>query len=138
MKLQRVGATAAYAYAAVDVVAGSDYATIIFALGLVALSTYRYGAVTGPELRARLASLTAAAAFGLVLVAGAIAHLTGLGAGSVLLLAYDLTVCLIAIGLAADLLVGALGAGCGDRPGGRSRGASRGRRAAQPAGPGAG
>jgi probable HAF family extracellular repeat protein len=63
-------------------------------------------AVTGPERRARLASFTAAVAFGLVLVAGAIAHLAGVGTGSVVLLAYDLTVCLIAIGLAADLLWG--------------------------------
>src|SRR5215475_4837107 len=88
------------------VVAGSDYATIIFALALVALSAYRYVAGTGPERRARLASLLAAVALGLVLVADSIARLAGVGADSVLLLAYDLTVCLIAIGLAADLLWG--------------------------------
>jgi signal transduction histidine kinase len=105
-RLQRVGTAVAYGYAAADVAAGSDYATIIFALGLVALSEHRYVAVTGPERRARLASFTAALAFGLVLVAGAIAHRAGVGTGSVVLLAYDLTVCLIAIGLAADLLWG--------------------------------
>jgi hypothetical protein len=49
------------------------YATIVFALGLVAMAAYRYAAVTGPERRARLASLTAAVAFGLVVV-GAIAR----------------------------------------------------------------
>jgi len=59
-RLQRVGAGAAYAYAAADVVAGSSYATIIFALGLVALSARRYVGATGTERRARLASLTAA------------------------------------------------------------------------------
>src|SRR5262249_55930544 len=53
-----------------------------------------------------LAPLTAAVALGLVLVADSIARLVGVGADSVLLLAYDLTVCLIAIGLAADLLWG--------------------------------
>src|SRR5215472_12440603 len=37
-RLQRVGAGAAYAYAAAEVVAANSYATIIFALGLVALS----------------------------------------------------------------------------------------------------
>ncbi len=37
-RVQRVGTVVAYGYAATDVVAGSDYATIIFALGLVALS----------------------------------------------------------------------------------------------------
>jgi signal transduction histidine kinase len=105
-RLQRVGTAAAYAYAAADVVAGSSYATIIYALGLVALSARRYVEVTGPERRARLASLTAAAAFGLVLVASAIARLAGAGTGSVVLLAYDLTVCLVAVGLAADLLWG--------------------------------
>jgi signal transduction histidine kinase len=105
-RLQRVGVAAAYAYAAADVVAGSNYATIIFALGLVALSARRYVEATGPERRARLASLIAAAAFGLVLVAGAIVRLAGVGSGFVVLLAYDLTVCLIAIGLFADLLWG--------------------------------
>jgi signal transduction histidine kinase len=105
-RLQQVGAAAAYGYAAVAVVAGSLYATVAFAVGVVALSVYRYVAVTGPERRARLAPLTAAVAFGLVLVAGAIARLVGVGADRVVLLAYDLTVCLIAIGLAADLLWG--------------------------------
>ena len=105
-RLQQVGALAAYGYAAVAVVAGSPYATVIFAFGLIALSAYRYVAVTGPERRARLAPLTAAVAFGLVLVADAIARLVGVGADRVVLLAYDLTVCLIAIGLAADLLWG--------------------------------
>src|SRR5215472_13782259 len=105
-RLQKVATVVAYGYAATEVVAGSDYATIIFALGLVALSAYRYVAVSGPGRRARLASLTAAVALGLVLVAEAIARLAGMGSGSVVLLVYDLTVCLIAIGLAADLLWG--------------------------------
>src|SRR6516162_6507968 len=105
-RLQRVGAAAAYVYAAADVVAGSSYATIIFALGLVALSARRYVSVTGTERRARLASLTAAAAFGLVLVAGAIVRLAGVGSDRAMLAWYDVTVCLIAIGLAADLFWG--------------------------------
>jgi hypothetical protein len=105
-RLQRVATVAAYGYAAVAVVAGSLYATVVFALGLVALSVYRYVAGTGPERRARLASLTAAVAFGLVMVAGAIARLPGVPGETVVLFAYDLTVCLIAIGLAADLLWG--------------------------------
>src|SRR5215472_13648913 len=105
-RLQRAGAGAGYAYAAVPVVAGNDYATVVFALGLVMLSAHRYVVATGPERRARLASLMAAVAFGLVLLAGAITRLAGVGGGSVALLAYDLTVCLIAVGLAADLLWG--------------------------------
>jgi signal transduction histidine kinase len=105
-RLQWVGVAAAYVYAAADVVAGSDYATIVFALGLVAGSARRYAEASGPERRARLASLTAAAAFGLVLVAGAIAGLAGAGSGHAILAWYDLTICFIAIGLAADLLWG--------------------------------
>jgi signal transduction histidine kinase len=105
-RLQQVAAVAAYGYAAVAVVAGSLYAAATFAVGVVALSAYRYVAVTGAERRARLAPLAAAVAFGLVLVAGALARLVGVGAGRGVLLAYDLTVCLIAIGLAADLLWG--------------------------------
>ena len=105
-RLQQVGTGVAYGYAAVAVVAGNPYATVAFALGVVALSAYRYVAGTGPDRRARLAPLTAAVALGLVLVAGAIARAAGVGADLVVLPAYDLTVCLIAIGLAADLLWG--------------------------------
>jgi signal transduction histidine kinase len=105
-RLQRVAVAAAYVYAAADVVAGRDVATIVFALGLVAVSARRYAEASGPERRARLASLIAAVAFGLVLVAGAIAGLAGAGSGYAVLALYDLTVCLIAVGLAADLLLG--------------------------------
>src|SRR5215470_7026952 len=105
-RLERVAVGAAYVYAAADSVAGNGYATVVFAVSLVALSARRYLAATGPQRRARLASVAAAAAFGLVLLLSAIARLAGVGAGSVLLLGYDLTVCLIAIGLSADLLWG--------------------------------
>src|SRR5499427_3875298 len=105
-RLQRVGTAAAYGYAAVAVVAGSLFGTVIFAVGLVAISAYRYVAVTGPERRARRTPLASAVAFGLVLVADAIAGLVGAGTDLVFLVAYDLIFCLIAIGLAADLLRG--------------------------------
>jgi signal transduction histidine kinase len=105
-RLERVAVGAAYVYAAADSVAGNSYATIVFAVGLVALSVRRYLAATGPQRRARLASVAAAAAFGLVLLLSAIARLAGVGAGPAMLLGYDLTVCLIAIGLSADLLWG--------------------------------
>ena len=105
-RLERVAVGAAYVYAAADSVAGNGYATIFFAVGLVALSVRRYLAATGPQRRARLASVAAAVAFGLVLLLSAIARLAGVGGGSVMLFGYDLTVCLIAIGLSADLLWG--------------------------------
>jgi signal transduction histidine kinase len=105
-RLQKVAVAGACAYAAAGVVAENNSATIIFALGLVAMSARRYVAATGPERRARRASLIAAAAFGLVLVAGAIVGLAGAGGGRAVLAWYDLTICLIGIGLAADLLLG--------------------------------
>jgi signal transduction histidine kinase len=105
-RLERVAVGAAYVYAAADVVAGNSYATIVFAVGLVALSARGYLAAAGPARRARFAPLAAAAAFGLVLVLSAIARLASAGAGWVVLLAYDLTVCLMAVGLSADMLWG--------------------------------
>jgi signal transduction histidine kinase len=105
-RLEVVAVGAAYVYAAADVVAGNSCATIFFAFGLVAVCTRRYMVATGPARRARLAALTGSVAFGLVLAAGAIARLAGVGADSVVLVAYDLTVCLIAVGLFADLLWG--------------------------------
>ena len=105
-RMERVAVGAAYVYAAVDTIAGNDYATIIFGVCLVVLSARRYLTTTGPLRRARLASLAAAAAFGLVLTVGAIARLAGVSTGSGMLLAYDLTVFLLAIGLFADLLWG--------------------------------
>src|SRR6516225_6576031 len=90
-RLERVAVGAAYVYAAIDSVAGDGYATIVFAVGLVALSVRRYLAVTGPQRRARLASVAAATAFGLILLLSAIARLAGVGAGSVMLLGYDFT-----------------------------------------------
>src|SRR5215471_16770962 len=56
-RLQWVGAGVAYVYAATAEVAGNDYATILFALGLAVLVAHRYSVATGPERRARLASL---------------------------------------------------------------------------------
>jgi len=106
-RLQRVGVGVAYAYAVAGVVAGNSYLTIVFALGLTAVAVRRYVTAAGPGRRARLASLLAAAAFGLVLVTDATWRLAGAGTGPVMLAWYDLTVCLIAAGLAADLLWGA-------------------------------
>jgi hypothetical protein len=59
-RLERVAVGAAYVYAAADVVAGNDYATIVFASGLVALAAHRCLAAGGAARRARLAALAAA------------------------------------------------------------------------------
>src|SRR5262249_35191911 len=77
-----------------------------FAVGLVVMAAGRYLGARGPERWGRLAPLVGAAAFGLVLVLDAAARRAGLGEGHVALLAYDLVVCGLAIGLFADLVGG--------------------------------
>ncbi len=105
-RLFRAAIVAAYAYAAIYPIARNDYATIAFALGLIALATRRYVVAGGPERRARLTALIAATAFGLVLVVGAAIRVAGIETDNALLWAYDAIVCLVAISLFADLLWG--------------------------------
>jgi signal transduction histidine kinase len=105
-RLDRAAVVTGYAYAAAYPVAGNDYATIAFALGLVALAARRYIVAGGPERRARASALAAAVPFGLVLALGAAARLADVGSESTVLWPYDLVVCLIAVGLFADLLWG--------------------------------
>src|SRR5215211_1157831 len=63
-RLDRAAIAAAYAYAAAYPVASDEYATIAFALGLVALSARRGVMAERPQRQARLASFTAATVFG--------------------------------------------------------------------------
>ncbi len=102
-RLFRAAIVAAYAYAATYPIARNDYATIAFALGLIALATRRYVVAGGPERRARLTALIAATAFGLVLVVGTATRFTEIDAGRPVLLVYDAIVFAIAIGLFVDL-----------------------------------
>jgi signal transduction histidine kinase len=105
-RLDRAAVGAAYVYAAAYPVADNDYATLAFAVGLVAFALGRYVVASGPERMARLAPLIAGTAFGLVIAFGAGTRLGGVGHGRAELLAYDLTVLLIAVALSADLLRG--------------------------------
>jgi signal transduction histidine kinase len=119
-RLERSAVVAAYIYAAAYPIAGNDYFTIAFALGLVALSWRRYAVAGGPEHRARLTSLIAATAFGFVLALGAVDRLAGLDTGRdvltsihvtalpsrAVLAAYEAVVVLVAVGLLVDLLWG--------------------------------
>ena len=104
--MERLFVGVGYGYAVAYPVAANDYATIAFAAGLVALSIRRYSVTSGPERRARLAPLAASTAFGLVLVSGAASPLADVGEGHAVLLAYDLCVLLITVGLFADLVWG--------------------------------
>jgi len=105
-RLERGAVAVAYVYALTYPIADNDPATIVFAIGLVALSAHGYLAVGGAKQRARLAPLFSATAFGLVLVLGSVERLAGLGGGRALLFAYDVVVLFIAIGLFADLFWG--------------------------------
>jgi hypothetical protein len=105
-RLERVGLAAGYVYAALAPVARNEYATIAFAVGLVALTALGYSRAGGPERRARLAALAGAAGFGTVLVVGAATRLAGMDIGRELLFAYNAVVGLLAVGLFADLLWG--------------------------------
>jgi signal transduction histidine kinase len=105
-RVERSAVIGAYVYAGVSPIARNDYASIAFALGLMALAARRYVAAGGPERRARLAALVGATAFGLVLIAGTAMRLAGAGADREVLVAYEAVVCLIAAGLFADLLWG--------------------------------
>jgi hypothetical protein len=105
-RFDRAAVATAYLYAAAYPVAANDYATIAFAVALLALTARRYALAGGPERRARLASLTAAASFAVVLALGAVARLADVNTGGTSLVAYDLVVGLIAVGLFADLLWG--------------------------------
>jgi signal transduction histidine kinase len=104
--LDRGAVVAAYLYAGVYPVARNDYATIAFALGLVALASRRYFAAGGPQRRACLAALIAAAGFGLAVVLGIVVRLADAGGDRAVLWIYDLVVCALAVGLFADLLHG--------------------------------
>jgi signal transduction histidine kinase len=105
-RLERTAVGAAYVYAAAYPIAENEYATLAFALGLIGFSTRRYVVASAPEQRARLAPLIAATAFGLVIALGSGARLSGIGHHRAQVVAYDLTVLLLAVGLCSDLFWG--------------------------------
>ena len=105
-RLERAAVGAAYVYAAAYPIAENNYATLAFALGLIGLCVHRYVVASALERRARLAPLIAAAAFGLVIALGSAARLADIGHDRAQLVAYDLTVLLLAVGLCSDLFWG--------------------------------
>ena len=105
-RVYQVAIGAAYVYAASSVLAGNDDVTIGFVATLVGLAWHRYSSAGGTERRSRLMALAGAVAFGFVLAIGSAARVATLGGGRAELVAYDLVVLLIAVGLFADLLWG--------------------------------
>jgi signal transduction histidine kinase len=102
-RLERAAVGAAYVYAAAYPIAENDYASLAFALGLGGFCLRRYMVASAPERRARLAPLIAATAFGLVIALGSVSRLADIGHDRAQLVAYDLAVLLLAVGLSADL-----------------------------------
>lgn len=102
--LERAAVVVAYAYAGIYPIARNDYATIAFALGLIALMARRYVLGGGLERGSRLSALVLGTAFALVVFLGAAARLAGVDADRAMLWAYEVAVCLVAVGLFVDLL----------------------------------
>jgi signal transduction histidine kinase len=105
-RLERTAVGAAYVYAAAYPIAENNYVTLAFVLGLIGFGVRRYVVASAPERRARLAPLIAAAAYGVVVALGSAARLADIGHDRGQLVAYDLTVLLLAVGLCSDLFWG--------------------------------
>jgi signal transduction histidine kinase len=105
-RLERTAIVTGYVYAVVYPVAANDYATIGFAIGLVAVAGYRYAIAGGPERRARGSALAAAVALALALAVGAAAQLANADIDRAVLWAYNTVILLVVVGLAVDLLYG--------------------------------
>jgi signal transduction histidine kinase len=105
-RLDRAAVAAGYAAAVVTPVWGSEIATIVLAIVLVSVCARSYLQALGPDRRARLLALRAAAVLGLVLAAGAAARLAvpAEDANEPSLLALEATLCVLAVGLLAGLL----------------------------------
>jgi hypothetical protein len=103
-RVERAAVTAGYAYALIYPVANSDIATIAFALGLIAVSAWRYRTSTRTERRPRGAALLSATLYAVVLMVSAGLRLAGGSGGLALLKVYELAIIVVAAGLAADVL----------------------------------
>jgi signal transduction histidine kinase len=97
---------AAYAVAIVPQVWSNETATIVLAALLVSVTAAGYVRSVGPVRRARFIALQAAASLSVVIATGAVARLvlSSSVVGLVALLAYEVTVGAVAVGLTASLL----------------------------------
>jgi signal transduction histidine kinase len=105
-RVERASVGAAYVYAAVEPIAGNEYATIGFASGLVAVSAWRYAIAAGPERQARGDAVAAGTALGGVLLIGAVTQIADADVDRAVLWAYFAVVFGMAVGLTVDLLSG--------------------------------
>jgi len=92
--------------AALPFVGPSDIATLGLATLVAGIVVRRALAATGPARRASSSAAAAAVAFALLLAAGSLARASGLPIDGLMLLAYEVAVTVIVLGLVADLIWG--------------------------------
>jgi signal transduction histidine kinase len=97
-----------YVYAAVGPLAGSNVVTIGVAVVVLAVTVWGYARAVGPDRRARVTAVAAAAVLAISLAGGSLARLAGAGLGDppAVVWGYEAALVLIAAGLLADLLWG--------------------------------
>ena len=105
-RLSVIGVGAACLYGALLPIVPSELATLAFAVALPALAVGRMLRATGPVRRGRASAVAASVVFGLVLAAGSLGRLAGADIDRLVLLAYELVITTIGLGLVADLLWG--------------------------------
>jgi signal transduction histidine kinase len=105
-KIARTAIIVFYAVAILPAVWSNEPASIVLAALLVAVTATGYVRSVGPDRRARFIALRSAAGLGVVIAVGAIARLilSESEVGTVALLAYQATLCAVAVGLTAALL----------------------------------
>lgn len=99
---------AAYGYAAVLSLARNNVVTIVVTVAVLAATIWGYALAAGPDRRARVTAIAAAAALAVPLAGGSAVRLFGAGSGAerVVLWGYEAVVVLIAVGFLADSLRG--------------------------------
>jgi len=97
-----------YVYAAAVPLARSDVVTIGVAVLVLAVTIWGFARAVGPDRRARVTAVAAAAVLAIPLAGGSLARLTGAGPGAdrTVLWGYEAALVLIAAGFLADLLWG--------------------------------
>jgi signal transduction histidine kinase len=103
-----IAVTGCYVYAAAVPLARSNVVTIGVAVVVLAVTVWGYARAVGPDRRARVTAVAAAAVLAIPLGGGSLARLTGAGLGDppAVVWGYEAALVVIAAGLLADLLWG--------------------------------